>query len=61
MMPNLFEALVCLKINHECWDCKNVQRAYTMTNKKAQSNRIKKMIEEDNNYADDDFKVDADA
>ena len=59
MTPHLFEALIYLKINHEYWDCKSVQEAYTRAKKDAQSDRIAKMMEEDTNFAADDFDIDA--
>ena len=62
MTPNLFESLVFLKVNNEYWDCNNVQEAYTMAKKEAQSDRINKMLEEDNNFGGDvEFEVDANA
>ena len=62
MTPNLFESLVFLKVNNEYWDCNNVQEAYTRAKKEAQSDRINKMLEEDNNFGGDvEFEVDANA
>ena len=53
MTPNLFEALVFLKVNHDYWDASSVQLAYTHATKDSQSEKIGTMINEDDEYAAD--------
>ena len=50
-----------LKINQEYWDCRSVQQAYTEARKQAQSERVKKMMEEDEEVEGDDLDIDVDA
>ena len=61
LTPNLFQALMFLKINQEYWDCRSVQQAYTEARKQAQSDRVKKMMEEDEEVEGDDLEMDVDA
>ena len=61
LTPNLFQALMFLKINQEYWDCRSVQQAYTEARKQAQSERVKKMMEEDEEVEGDDLDIDVDA
>ena len=51
MTPNLFEALVFLKVNYDYWDAASVQVAYTNALNGLQSDRIVAMVEEDEEYA----------
>ena len=53
MTPNLFEALVFLKVNHDHWDASSVQLAYTHATKDSQSEKVGTMINEDDEYAAD--------
>ena len=60
LTPNLFQALMFLKINQEYWDCRSVQQAYTEARKQAQSERVKKMMEEDEEVESANLEIDAD-
>ena len=50
MTPNIFEVLVFLKVNHDYWDARSVQLAYTKA-LNSRSDKIEAMIDEDDNYA----------
>ena len=49
MTPNLFEVLVFLKVNHDCWDARSIQLAYTKA-LNLQTDRAREMIDEDDLY-----------
>ena len=49
MTPNLFEVLVFLKVNHDYWDARSVQLAYTKA-LNSQSDKVEAMIDEDEAY-----------
>ena len=49
LTPNLFEVLVFLKVNHDCWDARSIQLAYTKA-LKLQTDRAREMIDEDDLY-----------
>ena len=49
LTPNLFEVLVFLKVNHDYWDARDVQVAYTKA-LNLQSDKIQEMIDEDDAY-----------
>ena len=49
LTPNLFEVLVFLKVNHDYWDARSVQLAYTKA-LNLQSDKIQEMIDEDDAY-----------
>ena len=51
MTPNLFEALVFLKVNHDYWDAASVQLAYAQALESSQSDKIEEMIDQDDAYA----------
>ena len=57
MTPNLFEALVFLKVNHDYWDERSVQVAYDKALKGVQSSKVQSMVNEDEEFAaaSDDF------
>ena len=59
MTPNLFEALVFLKVNNEYWDCRMVQDTYMQARKELRSTRVQGMVEEDENYPVDKLNLDA--
>ena len=52
MTPNLFEALIFLKVNYDYWDAAAVQVAYTDALKGSQSDKIVAMINQDDDYAE---------
>ena len=49
MTPNIFEVLVFLKVNHDYWDARSVQLAYTKA-LNSQSDKVEAMIDEDAAY-----------
>ena len=51
MTPNLFEALVFLKVNHEYWDTRSVQLAYDQSLKESQSAKVQSMVNEDEEFS----------
>ena len=52
MTPNLFEALIFLKVNYDYWDAAAVQVAYTDALKGSQSDKIVAMVSQDDDYAE---------
>ena len=50
MTPNLFEALIFLKVNYDYWDAAAVQVAYTDALKGSQSDKIVAMVNQDDDY-----------
>ena len=57
LTPNLFEALVFLKVNHEYWDARSVQVAYDNSLNGVQSSKVQSMVNDDEEFAaaSDDF------
>ena len=51
MTPNLFKALVCLKVNHEYWDPTTVQLAYSSAVRNSQTAKVQTMINEDDEFS----------
>ena len=51
LTPNLFEALIFLKLNRDYWDASSVQVAYDLALKGEQSSKVHSMVNEDEEFA----------
>ena len=51
LTPNLFEALIFLKLNRDYWDASSVQVAYDLALKGEQSSKVQSMVNEDEEFA----------
>ena len=51
MTPNLFEALIFLKVNYDYWDAASVQMAHANALQSSQSDKVVAIVDQDDDYA----------